>query len=925
MLPSVFRRCLALSLVLACGSAALARPRRNPETETVRNLIRIGQYGEAERRLRGQIGRGQRTALLGLARVQLETGRVSAAAATARRARSGRLAARALTLEGEAQLALGNASRAAELLTQATDKAPGRHRAWLFLGLAFRARGRLAEANAIWERFYDEYDAGRIDEDSASQLTYVAIACRHSGNYQDAADLLRQATETDPRQLEAWVQWGEISFEKYDAKNADKQFRQALRINPRYIPALLGLARIALDERFDVLEANRRLERARHVAPPHGDIEVIRARALIVEHRYSEAIDILRKLLERYPRHLEGNATIAAAYFLADDTAAFRRTRATTLALNPRYSEFFRICARLAAQQRRYQSAAALAKQAIAVNPDDAYAHNERGINLLRLGQEREGIAALKRAWAGDPYNARTYRLLDLYEKVLPRQYEFSDHGIFRLRTHKSETALLERVVLPELQRAYRYYTRRYRFQPRGPIVVELYRKHEHYAVRTVGVPRLAVLGVCFGRVITSVSPTQGKFNWAQVLWHELNHVFTIQLSRSRVPRWLTEGVADFEPATVRAEWKREGDYALYRALRSGTLEPLGTITQAFTRAPDLQAMTLGYYQSQLLTAALVSKWGVGALTRTLRAYAEGQTTAQVWRRVTGLSLDKLDAEFRSEQRKRLAPYARGWTPLPSRYRNLEALERAASTAGATSEQVAGLAFGQLLRGKGRDALRTALRALESNRRERLALFVLARVAERFGHPAEATRRFNELIAVGGDGFEPRLAMGRLALVRGAIDVAHKQFQRAKRFNPQAAAPHALLAQAYQRSKRRDAEIEQLKALVALEQQRARPALRLVRLLAQRRDYAALRHYGQLAYHIQPGLSWLHERMARAFEAPAPRPMLERAIWHLETALLCSPRDPATIHRALARLLPNVGRRRQAELHRRLSRGLTAH
>jgi len=42
---------------------------------------------------------------------------------------------------------------------------------------------------------------------------------------------------------------------------------------------------------------------------------------------------------------------------------------------------------------------------------------------------------------------------------------------------------------------------------------------------------------VCFGQVITAMSPSNGDINWGMVLWHELGHVFAIQLSNSRVPR----------------------------------------------------------------------------------------------------------------------------------------------------------------------------------------------------------------------------------------------------------------------------------------------------------------------------------------------------------------------------------------------------
>ena len=95
-------------------------------------------------------------------------------------------------------------------------------------------------------------------------------------------------------------------------------------------------------------------------------------------------------------------------------------------------------------------------------------------------------------------------------------------------------------------------------------MIFELYGDPHDFAVRTVGLPAIGVAGVCFGRVITSQAPTNHAFNWGMVLAHELAHVFAIELSRSRVPRWFTEGLSEVETARLRPEWTRHDDTALY-------------------------------------------------------------------------------------------------------------------------------------------------------------------------------------------------------------------------------------------------------------------------------------------------------------------------------------------------------------------------
>ena len=73
----------------------------------------------------------------------------------------------------------------------------------------------------------------------------------------------------------------------------------------------------------------------------------------------------------------------------------------------------------------------------------------------------------------------------------------------------------------------------------------------------------VGALGACFGRVVTLDSPKArppGSFQWEATLWHELAHVITIQASNQRVPRWLTEGISEYEQKLARPEWARQMD-----------------------------------------------------------------------------------------------------------------------------------------------------------------------------------------------------------------------------------------------------------------------------------------------------------------------------------------------------------------------------
>ena len=75
------------------------------------------------------------------------------------------------------------------------------------------------------------------------------------------------------------------------------------------------------------------------------------------------------------------------------------------------------------------------------------------------------------------------------------------------------------------------------------------------------------------------MSPRAEPFNWGNVLWHELAHVFAIQLSKNHVPRWFTEGLSEYETIIRRPEWQREDDPALYAALEGKRVPPIDNST----------------------------------------------------------------------------------------------------------------------------------------------------------------------------------------------------------------------------------------------------------------------------------------------------------------------------------------------------------
>ena len=146
------------------------------------------------------------------------------------------------------------------------------------------------------------------------------------------------------------------------------------------------------------------------------------------------------------------------------------------------------------------------------------------------------------------------------------------------------------------------------------------------------------------------------------VLAHELAHVFAIQLSRSRVPRWFTEGLSELETARLRPEWTRHDDAALIRRLRRGELPTLLSLSNAFVTARGDEAAR-AYAHAAVAVEFLERRFGFPALRDALVAFGRGEPEAAVLGKLTGLSAEALEREFRAELGRRFARFDKQYLP----------------------------------------------------------------------------------------------------------------------------------------------------------------------------------------------------------------------------------------------------------------------
>ncbi len=876
------------------------------DLKSARDKFMRGDYKGAEAELDRIKGKQADEARLERARIQLRTGRYAEAEKNARgvtQSRDSGTATEARLFLAEVLRAVGRLDDARKELEPITRKQPDRRRARWLLGLTYRDLGD-RRAEQLWKALDDEFVKNQLDEKEPDTWFYLAEAWRYLDNLDDANGAYQQAIDRNPTFHEANLYYGYLFLEKYNPRDAAESFDEILKVDPHHPDAHAGMAAVKLEASYDLPSATTHLARALEVNRRHVPALLLRAGIEIDQNRWEKAKSTLGEVFAVNPVSLEGHSLLATIHWLRDDAAAYQAAKKKVFALNPTYAKFFHIVARSAVREHRYREAIELEKEAVGVDATYWEAMEAIGTGYLRLGLEKEGLEWLKKAWKGDQYNMRTKNTLDLFEDWIPREYEFATSKNFKIRYHVDEKPVYRRYVEPLLEEAFADMVKRYGFTPKTPVVVELFQNADHYSVRTIGLPNLGALGVCFGQVITAMSPSVGDINWSMVLWHELAHVFAIQLSNSRVPRWFTEGLSEYETVLARPEWRRENDADVWAAMQDDVLPSLVELNYGFMK-PSMQEVTVAYHTSSLAVEYLGQTYGFPKIVEALKLYGKGLETPAVLEKITGKKIAALDAEFVKYLRVRMKPYA-GTLHLPTTLADQKVLARAAREKPGDAAAQARLALSHFYEGEAKPASQYARAALKIDPDNHIGLYIQAELALRAGDAAGARKLYETLIKVGGDSFDVRSRLGTIAVQQGDSELAIKHFCTAKRLDPERAFPYQALAELYERMGKRAEQLAELESYVMIEQMQLGAAVQLVEGFAAQKQWDKVRTYGELALDISLGNADLLLTLGHAYlETGSP----DRALYSYDSALLVRPpmRRPGLAHLGRARALKARG------------------
>ncbi len=279
------------------------------------------------------------------------------------------------------------------------------------------------------------------------------IVLLNNGKLNDAVNALQDAANNAPK--DAYIQYwlGRAALAKGDSDLAEKSFRTATQLNPRYLEAQEELARIAIlrgdmsslsdvaektivvapqfpggylwraivelsrNTKTDTDKAEADLNNAIKVAPHSAQAYLMLGELRFSQKRYPEGAEHMEMALQYDPNSLGAlRGLVGYDLYRKQPAHALERINAQ-IAKSPRNSGFYDLLAQFQMQNKNLDQAAATAQKAMGINPDDGEAVAIYAQLQVQRGQAENAIGAWEKWSQAHPNNAGALAILGTLEE----------------------------------------------------------------------------------------------------------------------------------------------------------------------------------------------------------------------------------------------------------------------------------------------------------------------------------------------------------------------------------------------------------------------------------------------------------------------------------------------------------------------------
>lgn len=505
-------------------------------------------------------------------------------------------------------------------------------------------------------------------KDPANQITLGRYFLGRNADAKEVLDLFYYPVRKRyPGNPEVFRAIADLAFSKQDYALAAENYSEVLRLLPADAEAMVGLAKSFLPS--DSEKVNEMVNRVLAINPSNVEILLLLADQQISSEEYGKAIETLEKIQKvnsELPRAWAYRAVIAHLQNLPQQEGEFRERAFSSWRGNP---EVDHLIGRELSEKYRFAEGETYQRRSLVYDENFLPAKIQLAHDLLRLGQELEGWKLADEVFDEDQYSVVAYNLVTLRDEIA--KFKTLERDGFIVRMGADEAEIYGERVLELLVRAKTNLCSKYGSELETPVFIEIFPRQQDFAIRTFGLPGGAgFLGVCFGRVITMNSPAAQGVNltsWESVLWHEFCHVVTLQKTKNKMPRWLSEGISVYEEKLADPAWGETMVPVFREMVLSESLTPVSELSGAFLRPPSPVHLQFAYYESSLVVEYLIQEFGLDGLKNVLQELAIGTPINDALRRHCAPIefIDESFSKFALQRAEAFAPTA-NWDEVKS-------------------------------------------------------------------------------------------------------------------------------------------------------------------------------------------------------------------------------------------------------------------
>lgn len=619
--------------------------------------------------------------------------------------------------------------------------------------------------------------------------------------------------KTNPLAPEVLVARGQMSAASMEFKDAEEKAERALKINPRYVPALQLLSDV---------------------------------------HWFSSETDAAMKAMEKAravnPRDEGTLARIAAGHYVSGRMAEFQAIAKEAEANNPKCYTFYSDLGSLLDQRKMNADAEKFYNRAIAMQPKYPEAQTGLGMLYMRMAKEDEARKYLEKAREADEFNIRVANSLKVLNHLERYETKATEH--FIIRYDKKNDEVLANFMAIYLEEIYKELADQFDYRPKGPFQIQIFREHQMFSGRVVAVPDLHTIGACTGPLVAMVSPRDASgviakpFNWNRVIRHELVHVFNLQQTNAKVPHWFTEGLAvRYEGPNIPPTWHA----LLADKFNANELLDLDNILLGFIRPRSPLQWQQAYLQSLLYVEYLTKTHGEKSIGKMLAAFQEGLDTGPALEKAIGVKKEAFEKGYREF----LAERVKNLPARPVRKEmTLKQLREAHDKNPDDLDIAVQLAEKNYAFGKKKDAKDLVDKVLRKEPRNPSAVYVKALLLTEEGMPDAALRLLDSIATDDLKDTKPLKLLATLQYNSKKFAQAARTCERARKIDPHDPAWIKELVKVYLKTEDKEKLLEIFEEVARIDPDDLMPRKTLARRASDMGKHADAERYARMALEI---------------------------------------------------------------------------